>query len=98
MLSGIVKLSPRRARRADGVDVRASLQPLALQERLKSICCRHDHVGAPHRRLKVHRLRAMQRGKALRAFRGPAPYPHFLELTDMAKSLQMCLRLNSAAQ
>jgi hypothetical protein len=31
--------------------VRASLQPLALQERLQSICCRHDHVGAPHDRL-----------------------------------------------
>src|SRR5450432_4641712 len=98
MHSGIVKFSPRRAGRADCVDVRAWLQPLALQERLQSICCRHDHVGAPHGRLKVHRLCAMQRSKAPRAFRGPTPYPHFLELADMAKSLQMRLRLNSASQ
>src|SRR5260370_25183384 len=98
MHGGIVKFSPRWTRRADCVDVRASLQPLALQERLQSICCRHDHVGAPHGRFKVHRLRAMQRCKALRAFRAPTPYPHFLEIADMAKSLQMRMRLNSAAE
>src|SRR6266516_3483302 len=40
----------------------------------------------------------MQRGKALRAIRCSAPYPHFVELAHMAKSLQMCLRLNSTPQ
>jgi hypothetical protein len=39
----------------------------------------------------------MQRSKALRAIRGPTPYPYFLELPDMAKSLQMRMRLNSAS-
>src|SRR6266581_1491198 len=98
MHGGVVEFSPRWARRADRVDVRASRQPLALQERLQSICCRHDHVGAPHGRLNIHRLRAMQRSKALRAIRGPTPYPYFLELADMAKGLQMRMRLNSASQ
>src|SRR5579859_3920824 len=94
----VVQFSPRWATSADRVDVRASLQPLALQERLQSICCRHDHVGALHGRLNIHRLRAMQHSKALRVIRGPTPYPHFLELADMAKSLKMRMRLNSASQ
>ena len=95
---------------ASGVQARAHLQALRHVCRFAEIRVwsrTPDHakrsaelhgVRSPHGRFEVHRYCSVQLGETLGMIWRPAPYANLVELTHIAKSLQMCARLNSACE